>query len=143
MWKAIPDMDRAELGKALAEVEGRIAEGVNGHGKAARLAERREALKAEIEKRSPVDVEDWEDARPITVLHICAPNSPSGNPRRCYAVLQRSRVLAVIDEGYEGTGALRRAGWGDAVGNIVGDVDVKVNEYKRWLTRGNADRAVA
>lgn len=114
-----------------------------GHLKAQRTNERIAAVDEEIRIKAPQAVEEWEDAAAVSVLHVCAPNSPSGNPRRCYAVLCRSRVLAVVDEGYEGTGALRTAGWAHAVPNIVGDVDVSVREYKRWLTRGNADRAVA
>jgi hypothetical protein len=38
----------------------------------------------------------------ITILHLCAPSDPSGNPQRCYLILGAVQGPFVVDEGYQG-----------------------------------------
>lgn len=79
-------------------------------------------------------------------VHICAPNDVNGNPQRCFAVLQGEDVLAVIDEGYEGEGALRGLRASLRASHYIPvsphRVNVSVTEYKRWLTIGETRGSV-
>lgn len=73
-----------------------------------------------------------------TVLHVTAPNDTNGNPRRLYLVMARGRILAAVDEGYEGTGALACLGGPDVgralAARITADrVNVTRAEYRRIL----------
>lgn len=60
-----------------------------------------------------------------------APNDVNGNPRRCWAILDRSgdgwAVADVIDEGYAGLPAQLR----DLP--ELPPVNVAASEYRRWL----------
>jgi hypothetical protein len=54
-----------------------------------------------------------EDA--VVMKYYCAKNDTNGNPRRLFALVENSRVLAAWDEGYEGTqcvpGVWRKQAW--------------------------------
>lgn len=87
---------------------------------------------------------------PVTVLHLCADNDRNGDPRRCFAVLERATGYHVetIDEGYEGEGALyKRYPWfHHSVAHRHGltpayatRVNTTPAEYRRWLRRFDAD----
>lgn len=83
---------------------------------------------------------------PVTVLHLCADNDFSGNPRRCFAVLTTTgRTVEVIDEGYGGESQVwARYPWfhhgaahdlGITTAYAV-TVDVAPAEYRRWIRQG-------
>lgn len=46
--------------------------------------------------------------KPKLFLHICAPNTPNGNPNRCYVAIDivYGDVVGAWDEGYQGTDAI-------------------------------------
>lgn len=69
-----------------------------------------------------------------TVVHVKAPNTPSGNPQRLYLVLDGPSVLGAVDEGYVGDHALEEyVGGRDLMRKISCTLNVAVAEYKRYL----------
>jgi len=44
----------------------------------------------------------------MTTLHLKASSDTSGNPRRLYAAYVMGDLVAVYDEGYQGTGAMQK-----------------------------------
>ena len=83
----------------------------------------------------------------FSVIHLRAPNDNNGNPRRCFAVFRHgtednpgsrySQLVAVVDEGYGGTGELdvqmRGFGVKDKEYCFHCQVNVTASEYKNWL----------
>ena len=69
-----------------------------------------------------------------TVVHVKAPNTPSGNPQRLYLVLDGPTVLGAVDEGYVGDRALAEyVGGAGLMRSISCTVNVTATEYKRFL----------
>lgn len=68
----------------------------------------------------------------MIAIVLAAPNTPSGNPRRCVLVLDNREIHDAIDCGYLSPHqALREAGYS---GYLVGDwIKVSATEYKRKL----------
>lgn len=71
------------------------------------------------------------------VLHLRCANDRNGNPRRCFVVLNPSGVVAAVDEGYKGHGALTQA-FGELEGArliaaIVGQFDTTPKEYRNLI----------
>lgn len=66
-------------------------------------------------------------------IHLNAGHTASGNPRRLYLVVDCETGMAIdaVDEGYQGTGALDEAGYGDAVRGP--DIVTTPAEYKTLL----------
>ena len=48
----------------------------------------------------------------MIAVHLNAGNDKNGNPRRLYVIFDAdANAVAVVDEGYQGKGALKVAGW--------------------------------
>jgi hypothetical protein len=56
-----------------------------------------------------------DDCDAVVMKYYCANNDVNGNPRRLFALVENSRVLAAWDEGYKGThcvpGVWRKQAW--------------------------------
>ncbi len=64
-------------------------------------------------------------------IRLKAPHTPRSNPKRAFVVFENERLIDAIDEGYEGTGALRRhypAGM-----PVLADFETTNKEYKELL----------
>lgn len=60
-------------------------------------------------KRNELTGRYYPDRRRVTALRIAADNDRNGNRRRCWIVFDGDgNTIAAVDEGYEGTAALRR-----------------------------------
>lgn len=68
----------------------------------------------------------------MTVVHLCAPNDTSGNPRRCYVAIDPELgMVGVQDEGYDGDRiAKQRFGAGVA---FRSSIRVPPSEYRDFL----------
>ena len=66
------------------------------------------------------------------VLHVAAPNTPSGNPRRLFLCThcKTGKVIA-FDEGYVGYNAIPKAIQRDIIGPYR--IEVSASEYKALL----------
>lgn len=82
----------------------------------------------------------------VVILHLCAPNTPSGNPNRCFVAydIVSGVVVGAWDEGYSGTNAIP-----DAVKSRVYGassplrISVAAREVKDFLKQGRAALAQA
>ena len=80
-------------------------------------------------------IEDQLVEEEVTVMkYYCAKNDVNGNPRRVFALVENSRVLAAWDEGYKGSdcvpGVFRRKAW-EAM--MYGRHEVSVSKYNEIL----------
>lgn len=50
----------------------------------------------------------------VTYIRLVAPKDPNGNPRRIFVIFRDGEMIATVDEGYMGTGALKKR-WPDAI----------------------------
>jgi hypothetical protein len=70
---------------------------------------------------------------------VNAGNDTNGNPRRGWVILssETGELRDFVDEGYEGTGALDRKGYGAAPGDL--EIEVKPSVYRefRRLEKGS------
>ena len=69
-------------------------------------------INAQIEDQQQL-IEDDCDA--VVMKYYCAKNNVNGNPRRLFALVENSRVLAAWDEGHQGSdcvpGVFRKKAW--------------------------------
>ena len=73
----------------------------------------------------------------MVLLHLRAPNTPSGNPNRCFvAVADDGHILGAWEEGYSGESAIPQAL--RAVGGYPLGIQVTASEVKRFLKQGEA-----
>lgn len=70
-------------------------------------------------------------------IHVKAKNDLNGNPRRLYLVCSPHGPVAAVAEGYDGSHAIRGAGY---EAPIVADIHVQPAEYKRLLRAYPASR---
>jgi hypothetical protein len=79
----------------------------------------------------------------LSAIKINAKNDANGNPRRGWVILRTeehgsggssSEIVDFVDEGYEGTGALDRAGYPRRVADCP-EFLVTPNEYREMLKR--------
>lgn len=67
-------------------------------------------------------------------LHLDAGHDVNGNPRRLYVVLdQQANVVEVIDEGYEGRGALRKYAPKTTRGLPIVEFETTPRQYRELL----------
>ncbi len=67
-------------------------------------------------------------------VRLKAPNSPSGNPRRCWVVFNvKGERIDVMDEGYDGESVFRRA-YPGAIELMA--VKVRYTDYQQALSHG-------
>lgn len=78
----------------------------------------------------------------MIAVHLAAPNDANGNSRRVYVVFDdEADVIAVVDEGYRGTGALKDAGFEGI--HVSGKFATTPGEYRNLIKVGRdlAERA--
>lgn len=92
MWKAIPDMNAAELSEAHADVTAQIARGIGGHHRAERARARLCAIDAETQRRIYLHAAT---ERGKEAAETAATWASSGNHDRA----ERTRVLAMLRAG--------------------------------------------
>lgn len=67
-------------------------------------------------------------SKPLIVIHAKTKNDTNGNPRRVFVVLDTyGTIVETIDEGYEGSGALRAGGY-DKLPRF--EIETTPSEYK-------------
>ena len=73
----------------------------------------------------------------MIIIHLDAGHTTNGNPRRLYLVVEEGKILAAVDEGHEGVGALESE-LGTARGKAlaktrVGPIATTPAEYRELL----------
>jgi len=77
--------------------------------------------------------------RPAIILHLNAGRSGSGNPRRCFVVMAKlGEIIDVIDEGYEGSAAVRKK---YPHTPVTDEIDTTPANYRRLLRLGEERRS--
>ena len=66
----------------------------------------------------------------MELLHLKTKNDVNGNPRRLYVALLDGVILGVVNEGYQGSGAIPEA-WKTEGGNYPLDLDITPGQYQR------------
>lgn len=80
-------------------------------------------------------------------VKIVAPNDVNGNPRRCWIIeITQSRYVKVIDEGYSGSGALKKGGFTqeetDHILETAPEIHVSASEYNSWIKRNKFNKVI-
>jgi hypothetical protein len=71
-------------------------------------------------------------------IHLKTKNDANGNPRRLFLICDTHGPVAAVPEGYEGSGAIKSAGFPDMP--IAWDVEITPGEYRRQQKRAPRDK---
>lgn len=75
--------------------------------------------------------------KPVLAVHLNAGNDRNGNPRRLFLVVDAgANVLAAVDEGFEGSAALERAGYKNLP--TTDQISTTPSEYRELLRHSRA-----